>query len=520
MDDPVDHDAPVPAPDPAPRDGAPGRSVPGYGPLRPFGGAAVPVQGHRRSPTPDRPVRPKQVASIEAAFDACAIADGATLSFHHHLRNGDAVLNAVVAVAEARGLAGLRLAASAIFPVHAPLVDAIRKGVVAGIWTDYASGPVAGAIDAGALPRPAVFQTHGGRARAIETGQLAIDVAFIAAPLADRWGGAWGAEGAAACGPLGYPRVDADHARHVVVVAESLSPAPLERVDIAAGRVDHVVTLPSIGDPAAIVSGATRVADDPVAAAIAELAAEAIAASGALRPGLAFQTGAGGVPLAAVPRVGEAMRRAGVVGDYICGGLTGAHLRLVRAGLFRRVLNVQSFDREAVASVAADPWHRGISAAEYASPLHPRSAVDGLDIVLLGAAEIDRQFDVNVTVSGDGRIIGGPGGHPDAAAGAGLTVATTRLTAGGYPKVVERVLTVTTPGASVDLLVTERGIAVNPRRPALADRLVRRGLPVIEIGALIEAAAAAATRRPVMPGGDLRALIEYRDGTVIGRVGG
>src|SRR4051794_32115900 len=124
----------------------------------------------------------KLLRTIGEAFAACQVRDGDTLSFHHHLRNGDQVLNQVLAVAADRGLRNLTIAPSSLFPVHEPLVRHLRSGVVTRVYTAYMSGPVADAISHAVLQTPVVMQTHGGRARAIESGALPIDVAFIAAP--------------------------------------------------------------------------------------------------------------------------------------------------------------------------------------------------------------------------------------------------------------------------------------------------------------------------------------------------
>jgi citrate lyase subunit alpha/citrate CoA-transferase len=130
----------------------------GYGAIRPFGGAA-PRNG-----------RGKLLADLDAAFAACEVRDGATLSFHHHLRNGDAVLNMVLAAAERRGLKDLHVAASSIFAVHEPLVGRIERGVVTGVSAGFVSGSVAEAITRGVLAKAAILRTHGGRARAIAAG--------------------------------------------------------------------------------------------------------------------------------------------------------------------------------------------------------------------------------------------------------------------------------------------------------------------------------------------------------------
>jgi len=493
--------------------------LPGYGPTRPYADADRAPRVSASSRTAPRPDGDKRLATIAAALDACDARDGCVFSFHHHLRNGDAALNQVMAAAGARGLQDITVAASSLFPVHAPLAELMARGTVGGIRTDYMLGPAADAVAAGVLARPAILQTHGGRARAITSGELAIDIAFIAAPVADMNGNVSGAFGRAACGPLGYPMVDADHAARVVVLAEDVVdrlPGPAE---IAAERVDHVVRVESIGDPGGIASGTTRPAIDPGSREIAALAARAIATSGVMTDGFSFQTGAGGISLAIADLIGADMQARGLRGGFLCGGITGAHVALAKAGLFTDVVNVQSFDLAAVASFRDDAWHRGISAAEYASPIHPDPATHRLSCVVLGAAEIDRDFNVNVTVGGDGRIMGGPGGHPDTAAGAALTVITTKLVGGGFPKVVEQVRCITTPGRDVDLLVTDAGLAVNPRRPELAHRLASAGLATLSMDRLIESATAQAgpaqrdeaQRAPA-------AYVEYRDGSIIDRV--
>ena len=135
--------------------------------------------------------------------------------------------------------------------------------------------------------------------------------------------------------------------------------------------------------------------------------------------------------------------------------------------------------------------------------------------MILGATEIDLDFNVNVTTGTDGVIMGGSGGHADTAAGAKLAIVTSRLNAGGYAKVVDRVGTVTTPGETIDVLVTEVGVAVNPQRNELRDRLVEAGLNVRDIDELKSLAARGAIRpRLTATGGRPVAVVEYRDGTV------
>lgn len=500
-----------------------GREIPahidGYGETTPYRegeGTSAGTAGHAATHFHvARPDASKLLRSIDAALAACDVRDGATLSFHHHLRNGDQVLNLVLAAAATRGLRDLRIAASSLFGTHAPLIDHIRNGVVTRIVTAYAAGPVADAISRGELPTPVVMQTHGGRARDIESGKLAIDVAFIGAPTADDYGNINGVQGPAACGTLGYAMVDAQYARRVVAITDHLVPYPACPADITQDCVDFVVTVPSIGDAQGILSGTTRPTTDPVGLQIAETAARVIEASGLLREGFSFQTGAGGVSLAVAAYVAEAMRRDSVQGSFGAGGVTGYLVDMLEAGLFRSIWDVQCFDLKAVDSYRRDPRHQCMSASLYANPHHRGAVANRLDTMILGAAEIDLDFNVNVTTGSTGRILGGSGGHSDTAAGAKLALVTTRLAAGGVPKIVERVTCLTTPGSTIDAVVTEAGVAVNPARGDLAERVRAAGLPLVTIEALRGAARDGAGPAVTRPDGRIVAVVEYRDGTVI-----
>jgi len=125
--------------------------------------------------------------------------------------------------------------------------------------------------------------------------------------------------------------------------------------------------------------------------------------------------------------------------------------------------------------------HGEISATRYASPAAKSSVVDHLDVVILGATEIDTDFNVNVHTDSNGVIMGGSGGHSDTAAGAKLSIIVAPIMRARMPLIVDRVGTISTPGEDIDLLVTQYGLACNPRRSELASRLERAGLPVVPI---------------------------------------
>ena len=462
------------------------------------------------------PGRSKVLPSIRAAIDASGLKDGGVISFHHHLRNGDHILNSVLDVIARMGLRNITVAASSLFPIHAPLVEHFGRGVVTRICTAYMSGPVAHAVSRGALSKPATMLTHGGRARAIESGDLHIDMAFVGAPTADLYGNINGVDGKAACGSLGYAMVDVLCADWVVAVTDNLVRYPACPIDITQDHVDFVVKVDSIGDPQGIVSGTTRATSDPVGLQIAQTAAKVIAASGLLTDGFAFQTGAGGISLAVAAALKEVMHERRVQGSFASGGITGHIVDMLEAGLFRALFDVQCFDLKAVDSYRRNDAHMAMSASMYANPHNRGAVVNQLDAMILGATEIDVDFNVNVTTGTNGFIMGGSGGHADAAAGAKLAIVTTRLTVGGYPKVIDKVTTVTTPGETIDVVVTEKGVAVNPLREELCDRLRAGGIPLVEIEQLKEIAEQSAGKaHRKVTGERLVAVVEYRDGTVI-----
>lgn len=498
--------------DPSARD-LPG-DVPGYGQITAFALGAV---------CPHRPVlpmkadagdRPKRLPDLAAALQAVGLRDGMTVSFHHHLRNGDGVMNAVMAAVAQAGIGDLTLAPSSVFAVHAPLADHMLRGTVTGLRTAYMAGPVAQAVGQGGLARPAVLHTHGGRARDIETGRLRIDVAFVAAAMADHAGNLSGAHGPSAFGPIGYGQVDAARARHVVAVTDCLVQELPGAADIPAAQVDHLVVLDRIGDAASIASGTTRITTDPTGLRIAGLAADLIAASGLMRQGMSFQTGAGGTSLAVAARLGHLLAQAGIRAGFASGGITAPIVALHRAGLVDRLWNVQSFDLDAVASFATDPLHFGMSASRYANPARADAIVNALDVMILGATEVGADFDVNLTTGSDGTIMGGSGGHADAAAGAKLAIVVTPLETRGWPRLVERVTCRTTPGAHIDAVVTQAGIAINPRRPDLAARARQAGLPVMALSEMRALCPPPPVSRAV-PDAPVVAVCEYRDGSVI-----
>lgn len=458
----------------------------------------------------------KLVKSLREAIRLAGLQDGMTISFHHHLRNGDRVLNMVMDTIAQMGIRDLTINASSIHDVHAPLVEHIKSGVVTGLEADYIGAAVGHEISRGILKKPVIFRTHGGRPSDIISGKSLIDVAFLAAPTADEMGNCTGKIGKSACGSLGYAFADAEYAQKTIIITDNLVPYPLTEFSIPETCVDYVVAVDCIGDPAGIVSGTTQLTRDPVSLKIADYAVQCIRASGLLKDGFSFQTGAGGASLAAAAYLKDVMLQDKIKGSYVMGGITGYMVEMLRAGCFESILDVQCFDLKAIESIRTDSRHREVSGAHYASPTAKSCAVDGLDVVILGATEIDLDFNVNVHTDSNGSIMGGSGGHSDTAAGAKVAMIVAPLVRARIPIITKRVQCISTPGSTVDVLVTQRGIAVNPARRDLKEKFLAARLPVVEIDGLYEKAVQIVGDCKAVETGDrVVANVLYRNGTMI-----
>lgn len=423
----------------------------------------------------------KLVRTIREAITLSGLKDGMTVSFHHHLRNGDYVLNLVMEQIAELGIHDITVNASSLFDIHMPLLAHIKNKVVTGVAADYISAGLGSAFSQGILEKPVQFRTHGGRPNDIALGRTPIDVAFIAAPTADPMGNCTGKYGKSACGSLGYAYADAMYAKKVVVITDNLVPYPLQDFSISENYIDYVVTVDAIGEPKGIVSGTTQITRDPVGLVMASYAAKVIEASRLLKDGFSFQTGAGGASLATAKFLKDIMLKKNIRGSFGLGGITSYMVDMLREGCFQSLLDVQCFDFKAIESLRSDPRHQEISAMQYASPSRRGAVVDNLDVVILGATEIDTNFNVNVHTDSNGYIMGGSGGHSDAAAGARLSMIIAPMFRARLPIVTDRVTCISTPGKDVDVLVTQGGISVNPKNKELRQYLCDAGLPVVDI---------------------------------------
>jgi len=454
--------------------------------------------------------------SIDDVLERCELRDGMTVSFHHAFREGDKVINYVMDKLAEKGLRGLTLASSSLMTCNAPLIEHIKAGVVTKIYTSGMRGELAEAISHGLMAEPVEIHSHGGRVHLIEKGEISIDIAFLAVSCCDEYGNASGSGGASRCGSLGYAMVDARYARKVVLLTESIEPFPLMPASLTQDQVDYIVRIDSVGDPAKISVGAARVTSNPRELMIARSAADVIEHSGYFRDGFSLQTGSGAASTACTRFLESRMRKQNIVASFALGGITGTLVDLHEKGLIKTLLDTQSFDGVAGASLAKNPHHVEISTSVYANPSAKAACCDRVDIVILSALEIDTDFNVNVLTGSDGVMRGASGGHCDVAAAANLTIVVAPLIRSRIPTVVRQVTTRVTPGESVDVLVTDHGIAVNPARQEVKARLMAAGLPVVDIDTLYQRALLISGEpKPIAFTSRIVGVVRYRDGSVI-----
>ncbi len=456
--------------------------------------------------------------NLEQAIERSGLKDGMTISFHHAFRGGDKVLNMVLNTIAKMGFKDLTIASSSLSSVHDELVEHIKNKVITKIYTSGLRSKLGEAISAGILDEPVHVHSHGGRVHLIKTGEIKIDVAFLGVPVIDHFGNATGSRGRSKCGSLGYAKVDADYAKFVIALTEDFAPYPNKPSSISQDQVDAIVKVEEVGDPSKIGEGATRLTKNPKELLIARRCARLIEHSGLFKDGFSIQTGSGGASLATTVFLAQKMKEQNITADFGLGGITATMVKMHEEGLIKKLLDVQSFDTCAADSIGKNPNHIEISANEYANFSSKGAAIKQLDIVILSALEVDLEYNVNVITGSKGVLRGASGGHSDTADEAKLAIIVAPLTRGRIPTITDRVNTVVTPGSTIDAIVTDQGVAINPRNKELKQRLLKecKDLEIVEIEELYEKAMKLCGRPKEIEYTDKPvALIRYRDGSII-----
>ncbi|MHA1977561.1 MAG: citrate lyase subunit alpha [Candidatus Hodarchaeales archaeon] len=501
---------------------AAGRNVP----KQLFGKSYVPYAGAYSTPPKGRRVgrqyQPKIITlnekriydDLEKVIQKIGLKDGMCLGFNHNLRYGDLVICQVMDTIAGMGIKDLTLASTALFPNHEPLLEHVHSGVISEI-SGSMNGPIGKAVSRGVVNIPTSLRSHGGRTRAVECGDLHLDVAFVASPAVDSMGNMNGCQGPSAFGANGFANeTDSVYADHVVLITDNLTEEPVTPVSIRGSNVDYIVTVDKIGDPNKIMAGSLGRNVTGTHNAIAEEVISIAKIAGLIKNGFSFQAGAGGVSLGTVHYLEEVMTEENLKGSFIHGGTTEAAVELLEAGLFQRIYDGQSFDLVAVKSLKENPLHIE-SSAYHSYNIHAPGGplANYVDVVALGATEVDVDFNVNVNTHSDGLLLHGIGGHTDAAA-ARLTIITCPI-ARKVPVIRDKVTTISTPGEMVDVVITNAGIAVNPKNLELIKQLKDKDLNILDITELRDLAYSEAALVEPNFTEDICTAVEYRDGTLL-----
>ena len=458
----------------------------------------------------------KLVTSIKEALVKCGAHDGMTVSFHHHFREGDLIVNMVMKEIHNMGFKNIRICASSLGKAHDPLVPMIEDGTITDIESSGVRGKIGEAISKGKLKGLAIMRSHGGRVRSITTGESHIDIAFIGAPTSDDYGNLRGIGGKADCGVLSYAIVDGNHADYCVAITDCLVPYPNFPAHISQTKIDYVCVVDEIGVPSKIATGAAKPTTDQRKLLMAQYCTDVVVNTPWFKDGFSYQTGVGGASIASTMYLAEIMRERNIHMGFGVGGLTKAMCQLLDEGMARTMLDVQDFDLDAVSNLKSINHHR-IAANVYANPMNKGAVVNKLDYVVLASLEVDVHFNCNVVVGSDGMITGAQGGHPDTAQGAKCAIVICPLMQGRIPAICSDVTTVTTPGESIDVVVTDYGVAVNPARKDILDALERSGaVPLVTIEELRDIAYSIVGEPEKVQFEDrVVGIIEARDGTIM-----
>lgn len=456
----------------------------------------------------------KIVKDLKEALIKSGIKDGMTISTHHHYRNGDIISNLVFDIAAELGIKDLCWVPSAAFPCHEPIIKHLESGVVHHIEGSL-NGPLGDFCSRGKMKGLGYLRSHGGRYRAISDGELHIDIAVMCASASDMMGNSNGVLGKHPFGPMAYTKADVKYADRTIVVTDTLIDYPCYPWEIMGNDVDFVVVVDEIGDPQKIVSGTTRITKSPDRLLIAENIAKFINAAGILKDGMNFQAGAGGTSLAFVHFVKEMMKEKGIKARSIVGGSTKFLVDMLEEGLTEYIFDGQAFGLEAIDSLRDNQKHIAIGIFE-SYDYHAKSNLARMsDVIVLGSTEVDVNFNANCVSHSDGRMLHGIGGFQNCMLSKCTIVAVPSFR-DRIPVIKDEVTTLVAPGELVDVIVTERGICINPLRADLIEATKNSGLPFRDIKEL-KAEVDSICGIPEKPqlSDEPVAVVEWIDGTIL-----
>lgn len=456
----------------------------------------------------------KTISSLKEALIKAGLKDGMVISTHHHFRNGDLISNQIFDIAAELGIKNLTWVPSASFECHEPLVKYLENGIIHHIEGSM-NGSLGRFTSTKGQKGLGILRSHGGRYQAIQDGEVVVDIAVIAAPTADAFGNATGDRGPTACGLLGFALADSQYANKVIVVTDNLVPFPCYPWQIHGNYVDYVVVLDKIGIPEKIVSGTTEITKSPDRLLLAEWTAQFCNEAGIIRDGFSFQAGAGGTALSIGIYFADILRQKGMKARFARGGSNKYLVKMLEEGLTDYILDGQTFDLEGVRSMRENGNHVNTSPFTSYNYHGKGNFASMLDVVILGATEVDTNFNANVVTHSDGMLLHGIGGWQNCIFSK-CTILPIPLFRDRLPVIRDEVTTICGPGELIDVIVTERGIAINPLRKDLIKIMKNSNLPIKTIQELKKEAEqicgvpdkAKYTNEPV-------AVVKWVDGTII-----
>ena len=458
----------------------------------------------------------KIVKGLKDALKKAGLKDGMTISTHHHLRNGDQLTNILFDTIHSMGVKNIRWFPSASFPCHSYLIRYLRDGTIHHIEGSM-NGPLGKFTSEGKMKGVGVLRSHGGRYQSIQDGEVHIDVAVIAAPTADPFGNANGVSGKSACGGLGFALADSEYADKVIVVTDNLVQFPCVPWQIQGNNVDYVVQVDTLGDPSKIVSGTTEMTKSPDRLLIAEYIAKFMDEVGIVKDGFSYQAGAGGTNLAVILFLKEIMKAKGIKARFIRGGSTKYLVELLEEGLTDYILDGQTFDLDAVRSMHDNSNHvmtTPFTSYNYHGKGNFASMVDA---AILGATEVDINFNANVVSHSDGYLLHGIGGWQNCLYSKCTIIAVPSFR-DRIPVILDEVTTLCGPGELIDVIVTERGIAINPKRKDLLNAVKNSSLPIRSIKEIQKEVYEICGGAPAKPNVNKKkvvAVVKWVDGTAM-----
>ncbi len=459
----------------------------------------------------------KVVKDLRDALIKAGLKDGMTISTHHHFRNGDLIAKQIFDIAHELGVKDLRWYPSASFPCQEGLIKYLEDGTINRIEGSM-NGPLGRFTSEGKMKGMAILRSHGGRYQAVQDGEVQIDISVIAAPTSDPFGNANGVEGDTACGLLGFALADSQYADKVIVVTDNLVPFPCIPWQIHGNYVDFVVKVDKVGLPERIISGTTQITKSPDRLLIAEMTAQFCEKAGIVKDGFSYQAGAGGTALSIGIYFSEILRKNKWKARFIRAGSNKYPVQMLEEGLVDYILDGQTFDLEGVRSMRENPNHVNTSPFTSYNYHGKGNFASQVDVVILGATEVDVNFNANVVTHSDGYMLHGIGGWQNCLFSK-CTILPIPLFRDRIPVIRNEVTTLCGPGELIDVIVSERGIAINPLRQDLIEKTKNSGLPIKTIQQLKdEAEAICGKPEKIELSDEFVAAIKWVDGTVFDAV--